>query len=133
MWTDDVPKLPGREERNGQLTAFLTGLDGVIQPPPNSCKVSSCSQPETWTVDFLAQHGSHPFWVPRNILSSKTVPLLPFSSNSVSLLSGRLPHPKERVKKASLWLESMGSVTPPLCSLRHSWPSVFDTERRRCP
>lgn len=118
MGRDDVPKLPGREER--KLTAFLTRLGGVIQPPPNSSKVSSRSQPETWTVEFLAQHGSHPFWVPRNILSSKTVPLLPFSSNSISPLSDCLPHPKEHVKKTSLWLESMGSVTPPLYSLRHS-------------
>ena len=47
MWADDVPKLPGREGRNRQLAAFLTGLGGVIQPPPNSRKVLSCSRPET--------------------------------------------------------------------------------------
>ena len=69
---------------------------------------------------------------PRNILSSDTVPILPFPRNPVSPLSGRLPHPKEQVREASLWLESMGSVTAPrspasspVCALRCSSPSVL--------
>lgn len=32
MGRDDVPKLPGREER--KLTAFLTRLGGIIPPLP---------------------------------------------------------------------------------------------------
>ena len=126
------PSCQEGREGIGSWQLFL--LDWVVLFSPLPTLVKSCHAADLRrTVDFLAPHGSHPFWVPRNILSSKTVPLLPFSSNPVSPLSGRLPHPKERVKKARLWLESMSSVTPPLCSLRHSWPSVFDTERRHCP